>query len=69
MSSCIPEVFDAFQAVIVPTWDGGGIVEDIQTDAASKLFLSQRRGHISDREITLCYSYMHAKQLSGFLLS
>lgn len=46
--SHIPEAFDASQAEIVPTWNGDGVVEDIQADAALKLFLGQCRGHVSD---------------------
>lgn len=46
--SCIPEAFEATQAEVVPTWDGDRVDEDIQTDAAPKLLLRQRKGHVSD---------------------
>lgn len=39
LPSGVPEALDALQAEVVSTWDGGGVVEEIQTDAAVKLLL------------------------------
>ena len=53
----VPEAFDAAQAVVVSTWDGDGVLEHIQTDAAQKLILGQRKGHVPDWRRTLFYSH------------
>lgn len=46
---CIPETFDAVQAEVVSTGDGGGVGVDFQTDATLELLLERHgEGHVCD---------------------